>query len=441
MRPTTSVAAAVAGILGFAVAGGAQAAAVPQGSNYALRVVIAGSSAAQGTFVSIVKAACSADFTTYNAAGATVNYNAYACTLLNNAALKTAAGKLAIFYYRPDGGSVTGVGAFSPGAPGFTAGKGAKINRLDDLSGGCALAGQTFTCTIGGTYNGNTDAAATGLTKDFVDLGVSDLEPGAFVGENWGTAFPFIGSPQPKTTLNAIPHTAVFDQVFTLLASNTGPTAGLTSIKRQDAANIFSGNYFDWSQVDDGTGNALTAGEIVVCRRDAGSGTQAGASIVFNDTGCNGSAKPFVTNPSINGNTVIINLSTGNVNTCVGTHDGSIGFVVTPAAAPAGTHLVSIDGVAGNQTNAALGKYPWLFELTFNHPVGQVLPQTEADFISFAQAQLAANATDPASSNIVSIPGTGNPATLPLHTSATNHIPVALGTRGGDSCADESNQN
>jgi hypothetical protein len=394
--------------------------------------------------------------------------------LLNNvSALGANANQPAIFYYRADGGSVTGVGPLvatshgNPSAtnPGFTSGRGSQLNRLDQTSGGCtAPVAGVSTCTIGATYNGNTDAPATGLKYDWINLGISDLEPTAFVGENWGTAFPFVGPAATKATLAAIPSTPVFNQVFSLIASNSGSTSGITNLSRQSVANIFNGTYSDWSQVptdnlgakglngDAGSATApggYTAGTITVCRRDPGSGTQAGASIVFESQGCNPSAKAFVQAPAGPlGNPVIVSLATGSEGTCVGTNTGgnAIGYVVTqtaPGKIPAGTHYVSIDGIPGDQTRAALGVYPWMFELTFNHLTGSLTNANQTAMYNYLLSQLGSNATDPASPNIVSVPGVGgnigtlNASPNGLTYSAVNNIPIAIGTRSGNSCSIE----
>jgi hypothetical protein len=430
------IAAGVAAILGASSAFG-----LAPGTATQLNLTIAGSSAFRDAFKTEFTGGgyCAAG-TLDNFVAATANlpdFRAYSCQLASAAPVpSTDFGKTVTVWYRSEAGSIMGVGPLV---------KNVNIGRLDISAANCTGASPNWVCPVNG-YNTTTDAATSGLTYTKVQLGVSDVEPAALTGENWGGQFTYLGAdpgaPFVKSNISSKP---VIAQVFSVVLSNAGPTAGVTNLRRQDITSIFSGAYSDWSQVPNAAGTGvLPAGPITVCRRDTGSGTQTSASIYFNGYGCSSAFYPFVTSPSGPfGNPVTTNLTTGQVKSCITTaaasNIGAIGIAANGNTPTNGT-TISIDGVAPTQTNAALGSYQYYVESTFNTPTLYTVPAGEAALATAFTSRLQLNSTAPAGAAIVSLPVGGNVPTMPL-TVSTAGVPVALGSKLGNNCFLPQNQN
>jgi ABC-type phosphate transport system substrate-binding protein len=410
------IAAGVAAILGASSAFG-----LAPGTATQLNLTIAGSSAFRDAF--------------------NPDFRAYSCQLTSAAPVpSTDFGKTVTVWYRSEDGSIMGVGPLV---------KNINLGRLDISLANCGgvvrPAGSTYTCPVVG-YNATTDIATSGLTYTKVQLGVSDVEPAALTGENWGSQFTFLGSdPGAPFVKSNIGSKSVIGQVFSIVLSNAGPTAGVTNLRRQDITAIFSGAYSDWSQVPNAAGTGtLPAGAITVCRRDTGSGTQTSASIYFNGYGCSTAFYPFVVSPTGPfGNPVTTNLTTGQVKTCItnaaAANIGAIGIAANGNTPTNGT-TISIDGSAPSQTNAALGTYQYYVESTFNTPTLYAVPAGEAALATAFTSRLQLNSTAPAGAAIVSLPVGGNVPTVPL-TVSTAGVPVALGSKLGNNCFLPQNQN
>ena len=260
------------------------------------------------------------------------------------------------------------------------------------------------------------------------DLAVSDLEPAMHRGENWtGLA---LGAEPAAGVLEALAKSTGFAQTFGVLVEASLP---ITSISQQDVASIYSGVYFDWSQVQDqATGNPLPALPIRVCRREQGSGTQAVAAVHFLQQNCGKSSEPFVVAPAgPNGNPVIENGTTSTLETCTAAVPGSIGPNIFKNPAPAGTKYLAIEGVAPSKINAARGTYRYWSETSFAKRPGLAgNPNALADLL-IARARAVAGI--PASSaSAFAVPGiSGNTPILPVAAAGT---PVGIGSKGGNSC-------
>jgi hypothetical protein len=351
------------------------------------------------------------------------DFRAYSCTLNNTADVPASIrGRNAIVYYRSEGGSVYGVGPLA---------KNTQVKRLL-VNGGCvAAAAPTFgTCNVTG-YNLATDGFTSGnLVNSLVDLGVSDVEPARFVGENWPSASA-LGSQPTTAQIGAISSQTATGTVFGILVNST---LAVDDLSRQDVASIFTGTYGDWGQVADATNGVDASGPITVCRREQGSGTQVGASIYFNSQGCP-VGLPFVEQPAgpIFGNTVVENGTSTTMNTCVSTNTGSIGIQTYTATAPTGTKWVTINGKLPGKVAAALGDYDYWFESTFNkdeviNAPGKALELALANFL-ITRARNAA--TIPVNDSVFALNNGGlNSPVIPVNTTR----PVALATRNGNSC-------
>jgi hypothetical protein len=394
----------------------AQTAAAP------VQLVVAGASAARDTFQAEFQALCQAGTINFYRALPTANqdFRAYSCTLLNAAPVPTAIRNLnATVYYRSEGGSGWGPGSIA---------KGIQIKRLV-VDGTCTLnAPPAFgDCTVTG-YALGTDAGSGNIVNAVTDLGVADEEPGVYRGENWvGQALG--GEPAPGV-LESMSTSVGFGQTFGVLVNSALP---ITSISRQDVASIYQGVYYDWSQVQDqATGAALPAGPITVCRREQGSGTQVSAAIHFLGQSCSSAPEPFVVAPAgPNGNTVIERGATATLETCIGTTTGAIGPNVFKTSAPTGTKYLSIDGVAPSKVNAARGTYAYWFETSFTKRAGLAGNANSLADLLINRARAVAGIPG-SSASAFAVPGvSGNSPVLPVAASGT---PVAIGTKGGNSC-------
>jgi hypothetical protein len=205
------------------------------------------------------------------------------------------------------------------------------------------------------------------------DIDVADLEPGKFaLADNWPTAgtnfvapeFAALGPVPTAKQLTLIKNGQgggqLNGEVFAVI-TNGVPGGDPTSLSSTSIQSIVQGTYQTWSQVPEvGPASDPAGTQIILCRRDHGSGTQTFASLTFTGTEC---GLPNIgTYQAENGTTVIVNGTTGNVKTCVNGHAGSIGFVGLTGNLPGATDtfkIEAVDGVAANGHNAAAGYYKY----------------------------------------------------------------------------------
>jgi hypothetical protein len=168
------------------------------------------------------------------------------------------------------------------------------------------------------------------------EVGVSDVSPDVFEGLNLSTATLSTEPPVDtnaevlawssnisaveKASVNYKPALAVG---FGIAATNTLAAAGVTSLTTDQVANLLAGQYDLWSQVDPSNANLAGYIPVKVCRRTAGSGTQASYNAFFNNAPCgnvNGTAMP-VADMSSTGTfgllTVVENSASSDVRTCL----------------------------------------------------------------------------------------------------------------------------
>src|SRR5262249_35971541 len=85
-----------------------------------------------------------------------------------------------------------------------------------------------------------------------------------------------------RAELGALTRSCLFDQLFGVLVSDTGPTAAITDLSSTDISSIFSGFATDWSHtLNTTTGLPNPAGPITVVRREPGWGSQVAAAEYF----------------------------------------------------------------------------------------------------------------------------------------------------------------
>jgi hypothetical protein len=414
--------------VGATLAASSAFALVDQNTAYSFSLNVAGSSAFRDSFkTQMGTTLCQDSVVQFTASSG--DFRAYGCTvktsvtLSNNTTFTFPANTPILVYYRSEGGSVFGVGPIA---------KDVQEMRLV-VDSTCTGSGTAYTCA--NTYNGlDLDTGSGHMVKDYVQLGVSDVEPDQFKGENYPTSgFLAPVATNPRANMRKVD--SAIGQAFAIYVNTslTGSAATPLVLSKQDITSIFSGLYSDWSQVPlaDGSG-FLPAGSIFVCRRDVGSGTQAGASIYFNDQGCSKAGYTFTSGNQINN-------STGAMLTCINGHAGAIGIANIQSQAKVGVagttpmSIVNIDGMVPSVLNAANGHYDYWFEATFN-TANRLVANSNPDKLAQIMIDRLSNAaTTPASDpSVFALPVGSNTPTLPQ---ADPTHPISLGTRGGNSCA------
>jgi hypothetical protein len=439
------IAAAVAATLAAGVANAAppslSAAQAPVAS-----LVIAGSSAAE----SAVQAAVGADICggaanmlTMKSAGGSGNFFAFSCT--PSPAISGVPAGVVNIYYRTEGGSV--VGALPVVSQ-------AKIKRLNLSDSTCTASGTSGTCSITGltATAGTQDSWAGAVTADFVQLGVTDVEPGqlgqsgdypsAYSQAAFGTA--------TAKQLAALPTSRIFQQVFGIVINTTGgafpssaSTAGV-SLSKESIQNILLRNYTDWSNVPSfNTVNAVTSTSqtIVPIDREQGSGTRTATNIFFLNYGCGATV-------SIDSTGETLNFSTTDELNAAESTAGAIAYtsidqiLKNPAAFP-NLVLANINGVTPSNLVAATGSYDYWYEATFVTNASQ-LSGASADIAAVLEAKLPVLANAPGSPDINVIPSyKGNVAAVPITSSGTGTSEIYINpfTRQGNSCSIPAEQN
>jgi hypothetical protein len=351
------IAAAVAGVIaaGSAFAWNPTVDSAPQ-----VVSVVGGSSAFEKGFALEMKNDfCTSDYTTWTSSSS--DFQAYSCTLGTGTLVPAALqGSTAVVYYRGEGGSA--VGAFSVLYQ-------QAVSHLA-ISSGCALTTGTVTpanycCTVT-NYCFVTDSADSGsaLQKEVIELGISDVEPAMFNGENLFTIAnsPFDTGTNGNDFSTGITVNQLALQGFTVQVNTAGTStdvntyfgSGTGSLSMASISGILSGNLVNWNKVPkaDGSGYiSSTSAPITVCRRDVGSGTQVAASVVFNDATCNAAGRAWKASSPIN------NSSTA-MKTCLNGGNNAIGILGGFGAAT-NAKPVLINGVTPNLVNAATGSYPY----------------------------------------------------------------------------------
>lgn len=223
-------------------------------------IFISGASAVDGGFAQIIDTMFTgAKYYFNNGSG----YRAAAGTLA--AGTGAWAGQNAIIVYRNQGGSVWGV---NPVARAET------IASLDVTDAACGASGSG---TAASPY-------ACTLSTMVPDAGVSDVAPSLFkVPFNTEGETP--ASDLTEAELAELVATPIYGLGFGVPVTSNVPAT--TKLNKSTVAAIFAGNIGNWSQVD-----ASLSGDIVVCRRVPGSGTQATYNLYMGGFPCSTNANP-----------------------------------------------------------------------------------------------------------------------------------------------------
>jgi PBP superfamily domain len=428
MRNLKIAAAVALTIGGFSVAQANPTAAQCAAPNNVLYV--AGSSAAQNAFANALAIDLFGGVANENVySGTNGNFRAYCGTAVANTAGITA-GNTVTVYYRGEGGSVVGALPIITNKP---------VKFLDISTAACQVAAPVVNGTSASV--GTTDGWSGCVSNHAVEMGVTDLEPGVFVGTNYPTDYSttVFGKATPAQ-LKALASVPLFQQVFGLFVNTTGINGGganqALNLTKETVSNIMAGNYADWNSVP--TFNPTTGAVGVVSNvsvpitfvhREEGSGTRTGASIYFMGTLCTTLPVP-INDPGPDG------YATGDVLTTVNATNGSITYAsIDNVGAKPNVSLVSLSGVTPSNAAATSGQYDWWFEATAQK--GTINSTGTSLYNWLVGGELQNLATAPHTAQILAIPNVGSnvgavPATA--NTISGKTIYINPFSKSGNSC-------
>lgn len=216
-----------------------------------------------------------------------------------------------------------------------------------------------------GTVNFTTPAAPSGCTATSADAftglprftcptaadnrpdwGVSDTEPAVYRSSvNLPAVAPW-NTPPGAPGDEAVSSAPLFAQGFGFIVNSALP---ISNLSRDQITAILAGTIDNWQQVG---GPNLT---VKLCRRTAGSGTQATSNALFlynpgSPSPADGARAPAgLADTGPTGSLVVVeNETTGQLRTCVSTvagGQGAIGFLGLENNAPSGWKYIGVDGV------------------------------------------------------------------------------------------------
>lgn len=304
----------------------------------------------------------------YNNVAADPTHLVVSCTLST-----PIAGKSNLYFsYFLDGGSVYGV---TPVADQVS------LAYMKVFGGNCTggpSPATNWTCTNSGAFQ----------YMHAPEAGGSDVEPALFKGSNVaGLAFP-AASPAGLANLTVEP---AFQVIFGLpvnlaLLDGTvypGGTGTIKSLSKSSAASIFSGQKAQWDAIpefgnlENWVNGVGVPTDVHVCRRKAGSGTQAAIQVHFLRQECTDFNRTFATAATwtVPGELEEISSSTKILTQCVDVNPRAIGVssLEKQPGATYGTNwaYVAIDGIMPTEENAAKGLYDYVFEnsMQYNNTV------------------------------------------------------------------------
>ncbi len=454
------VAAAVAAVLGSSAALAQQTAENPFAGLY-----ISGSSAAKaGVFSALAGtpggSLCQGAFNYYYSTGGDSNFFAISCSPTSSSGLPGANGSnIYTFWYRTEGGSVTGALPIVSGS---------QINQLNltTLPGSSACPSSvpagTATCyaltVTGGTEtNGVDDSFGGAVQKETVQLGITDVEPGALVGNNYPTQYKTTAyghaSASQMAGLNSSAK-PLFGQVFGVFV-NTASTAfgsagsgyricegatvnctgGLSlsratigAILQDSLAGVSAAN--NWDDIPDSSGNVITANSlaITIVNREAGSGSRTATDIFFTGDHCDSTPQTPIAE---SGGGTDDYFSTGDVLAAANGVPGAITYASIDNAGSTkypNLTLVAVDGIAPSSLNAATGVYGDWFEAT-----GIINPSLSGNSLTMANSVITTVqtfTTGPTTPQVVAIPSATALPGYPVSGTAQAES-IATGYKGG----------
>ncbi len=417
MNFNPKIAAAIAAVLGVGAAGAASAAVptVAQAAATSNVLYMSGSSAAKNAvLVALQNDMCggSSNALTFTSTGNT-NFEAVSCEPSSTTGLPGANGSTVFtVYYRFEGGSVVGALPLASGKP---------ISQLNlNTAATTVVNANTATVAVVGSSsaNGTTDSFTINgvqAPRQLSGLGLTDVEPTAFVGDNYPSAYSTaVYGKAGLSDLQGLSAFPEFQQVFAIYVNPTGfatPTA--VCLSSWAVASLLNGEITDWNKVEDCATHLPVASApltVTLVNREAGSGSRAATSIFWLDDECNPSHSGVVEDQTVD------YFSTGNVLTAASTTSGAITYSsIDQSQSP--LIKASIDGVAASNLTAAQGWYQWWLEATLVLPSVYTPPAVATAIANFLITDLANGNTVPHTAQVMAIPGSG--------TNTTPAIPVA----------------
>lgn len=223
-------------------------------------VFISGASAVQKGFTGIVSTLFSGTPVRYaNTTASSKDFEAVAGTLATSAGT-WAAGTNVIVIYRTKGGSVWGVDPV------------ARNTAIESLNVTASTCGATGAGTAASPYVCTTNTRIP-------DAGVSDVAPALF-DDLYNTEGETPASKLSAGELALLTATPIYGLAFGVPVTNN---VGLVNLNKATISAILTGNIGTWDQV-----NSTQSGDIVLCRRVPGSGTQAVFNMYFGNYPCSG---------------------------------------------------------------------------------------------------------------------------------------------------------
>ena len=200
----------------------------------------------------------------------------------------------------------------------------------------------SYTVAITGSSgtNGIDDSFGGGVFKAPVQLGITDVEPGALIGNNYPSAYlPSVYGKATAAQLGKLSATTLFDQVFGIFVNTNsgaftndekagqGTSNATLALSAQTIANALNGQSFsnDWSALADVNGNAVATSSlpIKVINREQGSGSRTATDIFFTSDSCNKAAQSPIAESTAG---TADFFSTGNVLAAANTIPGAITY-------------------------------------------------------------------------------------------------------------------
>jgi hypothetical protein len=445
LKVAAAVAAALASGSAFAAAGPSPASAAAAN----VKLYVAGSSAAKNAVLGALESnLCGGTFSEFDS---TTNTNFFAVSCIPAASTGvTGANGSNIFtiWYRDEGGSVVGA------LPLVT---GSSINQMSltgATSAGAKGTGSLYNQVVTGASatNGIDDSFGSNVFKAPVQLGITDVEPGALTHNNYPSAYSTaVYGHATSAQLAGLTQQTIFAQAFGIFVntnsslfvaadkSGQGTATASLSLPAATIGSILNGTINDWSHVADTSGNAVVTGSlpITIVNREQGSGSRTAADIFFTGDECVSGATPIVEST---GGTADY-FSTGNVLSAANGIPGAITYAsIDNAGSQTNLTEVAVNGVQPNTLNEATNAYPVWFEATAVTGAGfGSLPAETQAVANYMIAAFQTEATAPGSKQVDAIPGVStNSASLPISGTASTNQGVTIYingyTRVGVSC-------
>jgi ABC-type phosphate transport system substrate-binding protein len=353
-----------------------------------VELFIGGASAQDKALLEVVSSLCKDTADKYSETGAAPgsSYTAVFCTMSDAQVpglLPAGTDRKVLIHKRSKGGSAFGAAPVESGD---------SVTRM--------LVDASCTLTTAHQYQ------CTGTTNDVLKAGITDVEPGMFRGVN--LLVPGIGGvvagdpgtaamtsaqldrldkkPTGALTFGVVVTKTLRDalQAVQGLSSGSDEESQMPVLTKSQIASLFAGTVTNWSEFQNASGTPITTAagvippantRVEICRRTAGSGTQAVTNQYFLNQPCDQSVAPKADNTpasgtagtgaytslvGVTGPAVHWNESSGNVNTCLAALNTAnfwgIGLQSLEQTNTA-MRFVKIDGVSPLLTNVATGKY------------------------------------------------------------------------------------